>query len=96
MAIGISIGGLIASSTIAQEITHGLRPVRIVVRHGDPWVIVSLLKGQSPPFSELSTLAWFLGGLPLEFGPSAGGIGPEGTYIVNPADNCIYFLPRRS
>lgn len=67
--------------------------IRVEVRHADPWVIVMLLQGESPPHPEMSTLSLF--GAPQgQGGISSGGwLIPEGTLIVNPADNSILYKP---
>lgn len=67
--------------------------IRVEVLHGDPWVIVMLLRGESPPHPEMSTLG-LLGVPQRQGGISSGGwLIPEGTLIVNPADNSILYKP---
>jgi hypothetical protein len=67
--------------------------IRVEVRHADPWVIVMLLRGESPPYPEMSTLGLF--GVPQRQGgiSSGGWLIPEGTLVVNPADNSILYKP---
>lgn len=69
-------------------------PVRIQVRHADPYAIVALLQGNSIPFPEISTLAIF-GFQPPQGGRQGQGFVPEGSFVVDPATNAIWYLPRR-
>lgn len=69
-------------------------PVRIQVYHADPYLIVSLLEGRQVPFPEMSTLAIFRF-QPRQGGQQGQGFYPEGTFIVNPTDNSIWYLPKR-
>ncbi len=89
---------LLAFSGIAQGTPDPLAPlgtpVRFRVQHADPYAIVAMLQGQQIPYPELSTLAMF--GFQLPQGAQAGqSFVPEGTFIVNPTDNSIWYLPRR-
>lgn len=65
-------------------------PIRIEVRHADPYLIVALLKGLQPPFPELSTLGVFGYQLPQD---ETRNPFVRGLLIVNPADNSILFFP---
>lgn len=69
-------------------------PARIRVYHADPYVLVALLEGRQVPFPEMSTLAVF-GFQPGQSGQQGQGFYPQGTFIVNPTDNSIWYLPRR-
>lgn len=70
--------------------------VGIQVMHADPYLIVALLQGISPPYPEIST-TWFLFGAQLgaqgQLGQGGGWLIPEGTLVVNPADNTIWYKP---
>lgn len=70
-----------------------VRPVRITIRHADPWFVVNMLKGITVQFPELSTL-----GIPGLMNPPAGQGVPlyPGTFVVNPTDNSIWYYPPQS
>ncbi|MER3414294.1 MAG: hypothetical protein C4341_08720 [Armatimonadota bacterium] len=67
--------------------------IRVEVRHADPWVAAMLLRGESPPHPEMSTLGVF--NIPQRHGgiSSGGWLIPKGTLIVNPTDNSILYKP---
>lgn len=68
------------------------KPIRIAVRHADPWALVALLEGRSLLSPEISTVMEFVGFPP----PPVQGFGrllPPGRLFVNPGDNSIWFVP---
>jgi hypothetical protein len=69
-------------------------PVRMQVRHADPYAIVALLQGSSIPFPEISTLAVF-GFQAPQASRQGQGFVPEGNFVVDPATNAIWYLPKR-
>lgn len=67
-----------------------VRPIRITIRHADPWFVVRMLEGVQVQFPELSTLQ-----IPGLLAPP-GGTGLalfKGKFVVNPTDNSIWFYP---
>lgn len=97
MGIGAVIGiiAAIGGQTLygpIEAFSQG-RPARYQVQHADPYLIVMLLTGQSPRMPEISTAAMFFG-MPQQ---QQGGnwLIPEGTLIVNPADNSIWYVPKK-
>lgn len=84
--------GLAMLSSFLNPQVSGVR--RFEVYHADPYVVVMLLMGQSPPYPEVSTLTGWISGM---VSPSGEGTltGVRGRFIVNPADNSIWFIPLR-
>lgn len=77
-------------------------PVRIPVRHADPWLIKALLEGREVRTPEISTVAALMG---MAAGPGGGaaagaaGAGiplfTGGRFVINPADNSLWWFPDR-
>ncbi|MBX3117661.1 MAG: hypothetical protein KF784_01235 [Fimbriimonadaceae bacterium] len=67
-------------------------PIKITIRHADPWFVVNMLQGIQVQFPELSTL-----GIPGLLNPPAGqGLALfPGKFIVNPTDNSIWYYPEQ-
>lgn len=70
------------------------QPIRLQVLHADPWVIKLMLEGGSVVSPEMSTLFGFLGA-PPNTGNAVNRLFQNGTLIVNPTDNSIWFFPDR-
>ncbi|HVL37997.1 MAG TPA: hypothetical protein VM328_01275 [Fimbriimonadaceae bacterium] len=89
----VLFAGALSLAALAQD----LRPVKIQIHRADPWAIKALLEGQSLMSPELSTVLRLFGA-PAGMGP-AMGTGtpwfPEGSLMVNPADNSLWFVPQR-
>ena len=68
------------------------QPVRIQVRHADPWAIKTLLEGGQLQSPELSTILALMGSAPPANG-NGTPLFPDGKFIVNPADNSLWFIP---
>ena len=68
------------------------QPVRIPVRHADPWAVKTMLEGGQLQFPELSTILALMGRAPPA---SSGGTSliEDGKLVVNPADNSLWFIP---
>lgn len=89
LALGIFA---MASLGLAQS---SVTPVKIKVRHADPWMLVALLQGQPVISPEISTLMGFMG---MPAPPPTAGFGnlfPAGRIFVNPTDNSIWFVPEK-
>ena len=70
-------------------------PIKIKVRHADPWMLVALLQGEPVVSPEISTLMGFMG---MPAPPPTTGFGrliPPGRIFVNPTDNSIWFVPEK-
>lgn len=95
MKWGICIlAGVMAASTVAQipRITVRRQPIRIQIRHADPWAVKVMLEGGQLQSPELSTILALMGGQPPQ---SNGGnsLYADGKFIVNPGDNSLWFIP---
>lgn len=97
LVLGLSflLGGGLPSGQLGTGDLMGFNrmPARIEVLHADPWVIMSLLQGFSPPYPEMSTLGIF--GFTPTLGQGGEWLIPRGILVVNPADNSIIYLPAR-
>lgn len=69
-------------------------PIRIPVRHADPWAIKFMLEGQSLVSPEVSTILAFNGVAPAA-GAIANALFRNGILVVNAADNSLWFFPYR-
>ncbi|GIV03306.1 MAG: hypothetical protein KatS3mg015_2136 [Fimbriimonadales bacterium] len=95
-ALGLVIHGLLLAQ-LSQFGDASVQPggwYRLEVRHADPWVVAMLLRGESPTYPEMSTLGLF-GGASSGTPTGSRWLIPEGTLIVNPADNSILYRPYR-
>jgi hypothetical protein len=71
---------------------HGV--MRMVVKHGDPWMVKALIEGIQISQPELSTILGFAGIPDQESDLLASLFGRQGTLVVNPTDNSIIFFPK--
>lgn len=103
MWIAVAFGLLLATAGQAQTApgggnTTGPRafgdPIRIPVRHADPWAIKFMLEGQSLISPEVSTILAFNGIAPAA-GAIANALFRNGILVVNAADNSLWFFPFR-
>ena len=69
-------------------------PIRIPVRHADPWMIKALLEGVAVTAPEMSTLPGFQG-LGQNAANAVGSFIRGGRLVVNPTDNSLWFFPDR-
>jgi len=74
------------------RITLRKQPIRIQVRHADPWAVKTMLEGGQIQSPELSTILALMGGQPPAPGGN-GGLFPDGKFMVNPTDNSLWFIP---
>lgn len=81
---------LAAFATIAAA----QRPIRISVRHADPWAIKAMMEGRPLVSPELSTLLLSMGQTGLAGAAAAASNLLMGGYlIVNPTDNSLWWYP---
>ncbi|KAA0225984.1 MAG: hypothetical protein HND42_09295 [Armatimonadetes bacterium] len=92
LALSLALGLSWTQGGPLPDLPRSSEPIRIEVRHADPYLIVALLKGLQPPFPELSTLGIFGYQFPLN---ESRNPFVRGLLIVNPADNSILFFPER-
>ena len=67
-------------------------PVRMEIRHADPWYVKGILEGQSLVSPELSTVFGFMG-FPPSTGDAVNSLFKGGRLVVNPTDNSLWFFP---
>lgn len=67
-------------------------PVRLPIRHADPWLVKAMLEGIQIRTPEMSSLPGFAG---LMAGAANGAQGfiKNGFLMVNPTDNSLWFIP---
>lgn len=90
----IALGVILMPFAFGQGSQIKLRrqPVQIRVRHADPWAIKAMLEGQSLQFPELSTVLAVMG-MPPQASQGGKPLFDDGKFIVNPADNSLWFIP---
>lgn len=66
--------------------------VQLRVRHADPWAVKALMEGQQIMSPEISTILNLMG-MPPQMSQGANGLFNDGKFIVNPADNSLWFFP---
>jgi hypothetical protein len=86
-----------ALATLSLLLTAGLaaaqvQPVRIQIRHADPWLVKAMLEGLMVRSPEISSVIAIGGPNPITNGTGTPLI-PNGTFMVNPADNSLWFIP---
>lgn len=86
--------GILAVAALGFAQT-AVTPVKIKVRHADPWMLVALLQGQPVISPEISTLMGFMGMPAPPQTPGFGNLFPAGRVFVNPTDNSIWFVPEK-
>lgn len=91
IALGLIFLAVIGSA--AQGVAR--KPIRIQVRHADPWFVKAMLEGQTVLSPEISTLLNGMG-----FPQGAVNLIDKafegGKFMVNPADNSIWWIPNRT
>lgn len=71
-------------------------PVRIPIRHADPWFVKAMMEGEQLRFPEISTIMAISGMGPggMQAGRQAGNaLFSGGKLVVNPTDNSLWFFP---
>jgi hypothetical protein len=68
------------------------RPIRIQIRHADPYFVKGMMEGRGLTSPELSTALDFMG-LPGQIGSIIDGIFKDGTFLVNAGDNSLWWIP---
>jgi hypothetical protein len=84
----LAICALIALSAFAAA----QRPVRIPVRHADPWAIKAMMEGRPIVSPEISTLLLLTGQTGAAAAVTAGSnLLMDGILFVNPTDNSLWW-----
>lgn len=83
----------IAGGAIAQDLPRKTPvPIRIPVRHADPWFIKGMLEGIPLISPEVSTIIGFMG-FPDAGANAVNKMFTGGRLVVNPTDNSLWFFP---
>lgn len=94
IVLALSAGTLLAAQVpgAPQIPNQPRRAIRIPVRHADPWFLKAILEGQPLVSPELSTIMGLFGAPPQAAG-QVNGLLRNGTLLVNPNDNSLWFYP---
>jgi hypothetical protein len=92
IAASILIAGISIAAQAQSTVSRRPAPVRLAVRHADPWFVKAMLEGRQIWTPELSTIVGFMG-WPPEIGQGANAFFQGGRLIVNPMDNSLWFYP---
>ncbi len=68
-------------------------PIRLKIRHADPWAVKALLEGFQLRSPELSTIALITGNGGLMGAAAGQAFFKSGRFMVNPTDNSLWFIP---
>lgn len=84
----------VACSAMAQSTLPAQKkePIRLQIRHADPWFVKAMLEGIPVQNPEISTLPGFAG-LGNAAGQGLGRFLSTGKLVVNPTDNSLWFFP---
>lgn len=88
------LAALVLFAALGQAAQEIRRPIVFHIRHADPWFVKGIIEGQGLLSPEISTI---LGGM----GFPQGAINmidkafENGTFIVNPTDNSLIWIPNR-
>jgi len=91
----ILVAALLGFSALGLAAQDTRQPIRIKVRHADPWFVKGMLEGRPLVSPELSTL---LNGMGFPEGAvnMISKTFENGKFMVNPTDNSIWWIPNRS
>lgn len=79
---------------LAMTLSVSAQPVRLRIRHADPWMVKAMLEGQQVTAPEISTV-WALNGMMPAAGQAVQNYFARGRFVVNAADNSLWFFPER-
>lgn len=72
------------------------RPIRIPVRHADPWAIKAMMEGRPLVSPELSVVLMVSGQTSLAgAAAAAANLLMDGFLVVNPTDNSLWWYPSK-
>lgn len=90
-------GGALAAQSLPSQVPGASRrPIRIPIRHADPWFVKYALEGRSLVSPELSTIFNLMGAGGQAGSQAAGsvnGLLEGGKLVVNPTDNSLWWFP---
>lgn len=86
-----------ASGTGKKQIDMRV-PVKLQIRHADPWAVKALIEGTSLPSPEISTIIGVKGNANGNGNNQQSGNSPllkDGYLVVNPTDNSLWWYPKK-
>jgi hypothetical protein len=90
---GVAMG---QDSGLISKLENATGPVRIPIRHADPWMVKMLFEGTAVTQPEYSTVLAVGGGnAPTPRQNREKGLLSSGHLIVNPTDNSLWYIPDR-
>ncbi len=85
----LALVAVLATAASAQS-----RPIRIPVRHADPWAIKAQMEGRPLVSPEISTVLLAMGQTSLAGAAAAAtNLLMGGVLFVNPTDNSLWWIP---
>src|SRR5688572_28338913 len=88
---GLSVMG--SAQGMLDDLSEATRPIRIRVRHADPWAVKAMLEGMQITSPEISTVMAIIGAPQGMLQGTGKPWFANGKLIVNPTDNSIWFFP---
>ena len=87
---------VLSALVLLSAVASAQRPIRIPVRHADPWAIKSMMEGRPIVSPEISQLL-LLGGQTGTAAAVAAGANllMGGVLFVNPTDNSLWWYPAK-
>lgn len=75
-------------------------PVKLSIRHADPWAVKAMIEGGAITQPELSTILALRGGSAGRSGGSTQNnnspLLKDGFLVVNPTDNSLWWYPKKN
>lgn len=106
MKLALCLGFVLVSATTVFASGGKVRqvdnrtPVKLPIRHADPWAVKALIEGTSISQPELSTIIGMLGGAANRSSNNTQGANSpllkDGFLVVNPTDNSLWWYPKRN
>ncbi len=81
----------------ASALASGPRPIRIPVRHADPWAIKAMMEGRpivSPEMSSIFLTMGQQGAAVAAAAAASANLLMDGILFVNPTDNSLWWYPK--
>jgi len=94
LLIALTCSPAVFASGGAGKQTDNRVPVKLPIRHADPWAVKALIEGSSISQPELSTILGFNGGATNRGGNSL--LLKDGFLVVNPTDNSLWWYPKKN
>lgn len=83
---------ILAAASVAHGQSDVPAPVRLPIRHADPWMVKAMLEGMQVNSPEISTIPGFRG---FDLQNAVNAFFRNGRLVVNATDNSLWFFPNR-